>query len=59
MARSTLAITPRWPGGVAAGLVLALTIGTLCAVILRADFTIGLGAADWAAVRFTISQALV
>lgn len=59
MARSALAITPRWPGGVAVGLVLALTIGTLCAVIVRADLTIGLGAADWAAVRFTISQALV
>ncbi len=59
MAHSTFAITPRWPSGIAAGLVLALTLGTLSAVMLRADITSGLGAADWSAIRFTISQALV
>lgn len=59
MAHSTFAITPRWPGGIAAGLVLALTLGTLCAVMLRADFKSGLGAADWAAIRFTVTQAFV
>ncbi len=47
---------PRWPGGIAAGLVLVLTFGTLIAVAGRA----GSGAAsatDWAAVRFTVVQA--
>ena len=59
MAHSTFAINPRWPGGIVAGLVLALTLGTLCAVAIRAEFQNGLGAADWAAIRFTVSQALV
>lgn len=59
MAHSAFAITPRWPSGIAAGLVLALTLGTLGAVMLRADYGSGLGAADWAAVRFTVIQALV
>ena len=59
MALRAVAINPRWPGGIVAGLVLALTLGTLCAVGLRADFLAGLGVADWAAVRFTVLQALV
>ncbi|WP_458792168.1 thiamine/thiamine pyrophosphate ABC transporter permease ThiP [Yoonia sp. MH D7] len=59
MAHSPFSITPRWPGGIAAGLVLALTLGTLGAVLFRADLTSGLGAADWSAIRFTISQAFV
>lgn len=59
MAHSPVAINPRWPGGIVAGLVLALTLGTLCAVALRAEFQTGLGAADWAAIRFTVSQAFV
>lgn len=59
MARSAFAITPRWPSGIAAGLVLALTLGTLGAVIVRGDFSAGLRAADWSAIRFTIVQALV
>ena len=59
MAQRPVTINPRWPGGIAVGLVLALTLGTLCAVALRADFAVGLGPADWAAIRFTISQALV
>lgn len=59
MARSTFAITLRWPGGIAAGLVAALTLGTLCVLAWRADFNVGLGPADWSAVRFTIGQAIV
>ncbi len=59
MARSTFPITPRWPGTVAAVLVLILTIGTLGAVAYRAEWGSGLSAADWAAIRFTVSQALV
>lgn len=59
MAHSALAISPRWPGGIAAGLVAVLTFGTLWVVALRADFVAGLGAADFAAVRFTVSQAFV
>lgn len=48
---------PRWPGGIAAGLVLALTLGTLVAVALRAGAAGQLGAADWVAIRFTLGQA--
>ncbi|MFT5064929.1 MAG: thiamine transport system permease protein [Reinekea sp.] len=59
MARRTITINPIKPGGVAVGLVLALTLGTLGAVAWRADWARGLGAADWAAVRFTVTQAFV
>lgn len=59
MAHRTFAIAPRWPGTVAAVLVLILTIGTLGAVAYRAEWGSGLSAADWAAIRFTVSQALV
>lgn len=59
MARSTFAITPRWPGAAAAALVLLLTLGTLGAVALRAEWGRGLSVADGAAIRFTIIQAFV
>lgn len=59
MAQRAVTINPRWPGGFAVGLVLALTLGTLAAVAWRADFTRGLNSADWAAIKFTVSQALV
>ena len=59
MARRAVAINPRWPGVLAGALVLVLTLGTLAAVALRADLTTGLGAADWAAIRFTVTQALL
>lgn len=59
MAHSPIAISPRWPGGLVAGLVLAVSLGTLCAVALHAEFQAGLGPADWAAIRFTVSQAFV
>lgn len=59
MAQRAVAINPTKPGGIAVGLVLALTLGTLGAVAWRADWGRGLGPADWAAVRFTVTQALV
>jgi len=59
MAHSPVAINPRWPGGIVAGLVLVLMLGTVCAVAMRAEFQAGLGAADWAAIQFTVSQAFV
>lgn len=46
-------------GGTALALLLVLTLGTVWAVWSKASFQQGLGPADWAAVRFTISQALV
>lgn len=59
MAHSAIAITPRWPGIASAMLVLVLTVGTLGAVALRAEWDSGLSGADWAAIRFTIAQAFV
>lgn len=59
MAQRAVTINPRWPGGIAVGLVLALSLGTLAAVAWRADFARGLNGADWAAIKFTVSQALV
>jgi len=46
-------------GGAVAALVLAVIALPLGAVLLRADASSGLGPADWAAVRFTIWQALL
>ncbi len=46
-------------GALVAALLVLLSAGTLITVALRADAPAALGAADWAAVRFTISQALV
>ena len=45
------------PGGVAAALVAALTLGTVLAVAMRAQSAGHLSAADWAALRFTLMQA--
>ena len=59
MARGPVAINPRWPGTAAAVLVGLLTLGTLAAVAWRAEWGSGLGPADWAAIRFTVLQALV
>ena len=44
-------------GALALALVLALTLGTLGAVALRAEGLSGLGRADWGALRFTLTQA--
>ncbi len=59
MARRAVAIAlePRWPGAVAAGLVVFLTLGTVVAVGWRGGRE--LGGTDWAAVRFTVVQAFV
>ena len=59
MAHSAVPITPRWPSVAAAALVLLLTLGTLGAVAWRAEWAGGLAPADWAAIRFTIFQALL
>lgn len=60
MARSPVAInsTPKWPGGGVAGLVVFLTLGTVAAVAWRGGLA-PLAVADWAAVRFTIVQAVL
>lgn len=60
MARSAVAITGtlRWPGAVAAGLVAVLTLGTVAAVAWRGGGG-ALSASDWAAVRFTVLQAII
>jgi thiamine transport system permease protein len=59
MAQRPVAINPRWPGAAAAALVLVLTIGTLAAVAWRAEWQRGLSVADWAVIRFTLTQALL
>ncbi|MDH3263676.1 MAG: thiamine/thiamine pyrophosphate ABC transporter permease ThiP, partial [Paracoccaceae bacterium] len=46
-------------GAASAALVLALTLGTLIAVGFRAEAPAVLGAADWVAVRFTVTQAFL
>jgi thiamine transport system permease protein len=56
MARRALAVAP---GIGAAGLAAALVLGPLAAVFLRAEVTSPLGPADWAAVRFTLTQATI
>ncbi|MGB0969135.1 MAG: thiamine/thiamine pyrophosphate ABC transporter permease ThiP, partial [Halocynthiibacter sp.] len=58
MARRAFTITPLgvW-GAAAAALLLFLTLGTLIAVALRAEFSQGLGRADIAALKFTLTQA--
>ncbi len=47
------------PGIGAAALVAALILGTLAAVALRAETGKGFGPADWAALRFTLTQAVL
>jgi len=60
MARRAVPISIATGAGVAvAALVLAVIALPLGAVLLRADAGSGLGPADWAAVRFTIWQALL
>ncbi|SFS19885.1 ABC transporter permease subunit [Yoonia litorea] len=59
MAQRAVPITSRVPAIAAAGLVLLLTLGTLGAVLWRAEWQGGLSPADWAAIRFTVWQALL
>ena len=47
-----------WPGAAVAAALCLLTLGTLTAVLARADAA-SLTAADWSAVRFTVLQAAV
>lgn len=47
----------QWPGIGAAALVAALILGTLAAVAARAETSGGFTSADWAALRFTLTQA--
>lgn len=47
------------PAGLTAALVVTLTLGTLLAVALRAEVGRGLAPGDWAAIRFTVTQAVV
>ncbi len=56
MAERAQPLSP-WPGILAATGVAALILGTLVAVVLRAEAGSGLGASDWAALRFTLVQA--
>jgi thiamine transport system permease protein len=58
MARSAVQLRPGIGlGAAAAGLVAALILGTLAAVVVRAEGGLSLGPADWAAIRFTLVQA--
>lgn len=43
----------------AGALVVLLTLGTLMAVAMRAEVGSGLSGADWAAIRFTLTQSFV
>jgi len=58
VADSTLQVSPRLGFG-AAALVVALIGAALLAVCSRAQLGSGLGAGDWAAVRFTVWQAFL
>ena len=49
----------RWPGIVAAALVAAVILGAVAAVFARAGGGRGLGPGDWAAIRFSVLQALL
>lgn len=48
----------RWAGDLALALVAALTLGTTAALLSKAEPGRGLGPAEWAALRFTLLQAL-
>ncbi|MFC7702835.1 thiamine/thiamine pyrophosphate ABC transporter permease ThiP [Plastorhodobacter daqingensis] len=48
-----------WPGAGVATFLVLLTLGAVVAVALRAGSGGALAASDWAAVRFTLGQALV
>ncbi|MCR9127191.1 MAG: thiamine/thiamine pyrophosphate ABC transporter permease ThiP [Rhodobacteraceae bacterium] len=58
MADRAQPLIARAPGRAAAGLVLALVAAALAAVVWRAEPGRGMGPSDWAAVRFTVVQAL-
>lgn len=49
----------RWGGGLALALIALLTLGTTAALLAHADPGAGLGPGEWAALRFTVTQALL
>jgi thiamine transport system permease protein len=49
----------RLGGGLALALVAVLTLGTVAALLTRAEPGRGLGPAEWSALRFTVVQALL
>lgn len=59
MASGPVAIKRAPPGWIAATLVAVIVLGTLIAVALRAEPGRGLGPAEWAAIRFTVLQAVL
>ncbi len=60
MARRAQPLEPlHWVGVAAVAVILMLSLGTLAAVAMRAEGWGSLGVADWAAVRFTVVQALI
>lgn len=59
MARRPVTIIRSLPGLLSAAIVLCLTLGTLAAVLWRADGVGRLGDAEWSALRFTLSQAFL
>ncbi|MGR3662771.1 MAG: thiamine/thiamine pyrophosphate ABC transporter permease ThiP [Paracoccaceae bacterium] len=59
MAGRTQQIRHYWPGLSAAAFVAILSLGTLAAVALRAEGWSRFGPSDWAAIRFTLLQALL
>ena len=58
MARRAQPLSPA-PGLAAAALVAAVILGAVLAVALRAEGGRGLGPADWAAIRFSVLQAVL
>lgn len=52
-----------WPvligGGISLSLIVLLSLGCVVALLLVADTTGGLGVSDWAALRFTLLQAVL
>lgn len=58
MAARAQPVSP-WPGIGAAAFVAALILGTLLAVAWRADTAVRFVGADWAALRFTLLQAVL
>ncbi|KII17259.1 thiamine/thiamine pyrophosphate ABC transporter permease ThiP [Phaeobacter sp. S60] len=58
MADRAQPLRSRWGLGVAA-CVAALILGALAAVVWRAEVGRGIGPADWAAIRFTLMQAVL
>jgi thiamine transport system permease protein len=49
----------KWPGTIAAFVIVAVVLGALAAVLSRAEAGQGFAPSDWAAVRFTVWQAFL